>query len=206
MAGVEEDLGCDMKWVNCTEEEKLKAYRKATGGRDCFDVSDLADDEDEVKGSEVPEDDGTMWNFQTCTSLIFVIGFSENSMFPVIKDNTYQYSLRQLQKDCMEEFGVTPRPHELVDELGFDDLVGNGASRILFTNGLRDMWSGGGILEDLSDSLLAITFENGAHHSDLTHEGPSDADTEDIRAGFTRITEILEGWIAEIKSESSSSS
>jgi hypothetical protein len=84
---------------------------------------------------------------------------------------------------------------------GFDDLVKQGASRILFTNGLQDMWSGGGILKDLSDSLLAITFENGAHHSDLTHEGPTDKDTEDIKEGFVLITDILGRWLDEIREE-----
>jgi hypothetical protein len=188
-----------MTTVNCTEEAKLEALQNKTGGRNCFDL----DDETEETDEKDEDDDGKMWNFQTCTNVIFVIGFSKMSMFPT-NHSSYENSLKQLNKDCLQEFGLAPRPHELVDEWGFDDLVARGASRILFTNGLQDMWAGGGILEDLSDSLLAITFENGAHHSDLSHEGPTDADTDDIKEGFAKITDILENWIFEIKSESSS--
>ena len=38
--------------------------------------------------------------------------------------------------------------------------------------------------------ILALKFENGAHHSDLTHKGPSEHDTEDIKEGFVKITNI----------------
>ena len=72
---------------------------------------------------------------------------------------------------------------------------------ILFTNGLNDGWSALSILEDLSDSLPVLNFPNGAHHSDLSHEGPSEQDTYDIKAGFVRIAEILASWLDEIKAE-----
>jgi lysosomal Pro-X carboxypeptidase len=67
---------------------------------------------------------------------------------------------------------------------------------------MQDMWSGGSYLEDLSDSILALNFENGAHHSDLSHVGPTEKDTDDIREGFIKITKILEKWLDEIKDES----
>ena len=61
------------------------------------------------------------------------------------------------------------------------------------------MWSGGSYLEDVSDTIIALNFENGAHHSDLSHVGPSENDTDDIRDGFVEITSILEKWLNEIK-------
>jgi hypothetical protein len=195
---VEEDLGCDMATVNCTSKELRQQVRNETGGRTCFDLSTQRGSDDDTEKEEDEDDDGKMWNFQTCTNLIFVIGFSANSMFAA-HNSTYEGQLEVLKKDCYDEFGVIPRPHELVSEWGFDDLVKQGASRILFTNGLRDMWSGGSILEDLSDSILALNFENGAHHSDLSHQGPSDADTDDIKEGFIQIADILEKWIDEIR-------
>lgn len=204
---LEDAKGCDMLQVTCDADADMKAIKEA--GRDCFDMGgaedesgDLGDDKSgddtATADSPPPFDDGRMWEFQTCTNVIFLAGFSETSMFPA-----YNASYEDLTKECHETFGttVTPRPYELVDMWGFDDLVKQGASRILFTNGLQDMWSGGGILEDLSDSLLAITFENGAHHSDLTHEGPTDKDTEDIKEGFVLITDILGRWLDEIREE-----
>jgi pimeloyl-ACP methyl ester carboxylesterase len=201
LQGVEQEDGCDMATVDCDPKQELKEVQNETGRHNCFDIStQLSSDDDAEEEEEAADDDGKMWNFQTCTSLIFVIGFSETSMFAT-RNSTYEDQLEALKKDCYEQFGegATPRPHELVDEWGFDDLVKQGASRILFTNGLEDMWSGGSIMEDLSPSLLALNFENGAHHSDLSHQGPSDADTDDIKEGFVQIAAILENWLDEIR-------
>ena len=66
---------------------------------------------------------------------------------------------------------------------------------------MQDMWSGGSYSESLSDSIIALNFENGAHHSDLSHVGPSQDDTEDIRQGFITITNILAKWLDEIRAE-----
>jgi len=145
-------------------------------------------------------DDGFMWNFQTCSILIFRAGQSVNSMFP-----PHKATWDELTKGCREQYGpeITPRPWELVEMWGFDDLVHKAnASRILFTNGDQDMWSGGSYREDLSNDLLALNFENGAHHSDLRHVLPSEDDTEDIRRGHAQIKQILGTWIDEVKRES----
>lgn len=142
--------------------------------------------------------DGKMWDFQLCTTLVDPIGFGPDSMFP---DRKWTYE--DLTKYCQSRYGkqVVPQPYALVRNLGFDDLIGNGASRILFTNGMQDMWSGGSYLESLSDSIIVLNFENGAHHSDLSHVGPSQDDTEDIRQGFITITNILSKWLDEIRAE-----
>jgi hypothetical protein len=115
-------------------------------------------------------------------------------MFPV-----RERSLEWLTDHCQSRFGVTPQPYGLVDEWGFNDLVAGGASRILFTNGLNDGWSVLSVLESLSNSIVAINFPNGAHHSDLSHEGPSAEDTEDIKHGFSQITNLLSFWLEGMK-------
>jgi lysosomal Pro-X carboxypeptidase len=89
-----------------------------------------------------------------------------------------------------------------VQEWGFDDLVKANASRILFTNGLKDGWSVGGIQQNISERIIALNFENGAHHSDLSGQGPSNADTDDIKTGFASITHILGVWLNEVQPRS----
>mmetsp|Transcript_39287 Transcript_39287/g.57798 ORF Transcript_39287/g.57798 Transcript_39287/m.57798 type:complete len:525 (-) Transcript_39287:244-1818(-) len=137
---------------------------------------------------------GHMWDFQTCSLLVEKIGFSESSMFP-----KRLWSINWLTNHCWNRYAIVPKPYLLVEKWGFNDLVSRGASRILFTNGLNDGWSVGAIKQDLSASILALNFINGAHHSDLSHEGPSEDDTIDIQNGYTRITGILGDWLEGIK-------
>jgi hypothetical protein len=64
---------------------------------------------------------------------------------------------------------------------------------------LQDGWSVGAVKTNLSDSLLALNFPNGAHHSDLSHLGPNPDDTDDIKAGYNSIAHILGKWLDEVK-------
>lgn len=138
---------------------------------------------------------GEIWDWQTCTLLVEALGFSNSSMFP-----PRPWTMEWLNRHCDSRFGVTPDPYRLVRTWRFDDLRdGANATKILFTNGLNDGWSVGGIMSNLSDSLLAINFENGAHHSDLSGNGPSEEDTDDIRQGYGIIRGILSSWINEIQ-------
>jgi hypothetical protein len=141
--------------------------------------------------------DGESWDFQTCTLLVEAIGFSStrnSSMFP-----PRDWSLDWLTQHCRRRFGVTPMPYEVVRRWKFDDLAANNVTRILFTNGENDGWSVGGFPQNLSSSLLVLNFPNGAHHSDLSGQGPTDADSEDIKEGFRSIEMFLGSWLDEIR-------
>jgi hypothetical protein len=52
------------------------------------------------------------------------------------------------------------------------------------------VWSVASHLEDLSDTILALNFPNGTHHSDLGHDWPLN-DTEDIEKGHDQSVEIF---------------
>ena len=184
------------------EEEAEYPGLAGDDDRECFDLSIFLPDGNNPRiatsdwSGSGGGNDGKMWDFQLCTTLVDPIGFSSESMFP-----TRKWTYDDLTKYCLLRYGeeVTPQPFALATNLGFSDLIGIGASHILFTNGLQDMWSGGSYLEDVSDTIIALNFENGAHHSDLSHVGPSENDTDDIRDGFVEITSILEKWLNEIK-------
>jgi len=144
---------------------------------------------------------GEIWDLQTCTFLVERIGFSPRSMFP-----NRPWTMDWLRSHCAARFGVEPKPFEYRKRWRFDDLVkGANATRILFTNGLNDGWSVGGIKEDLSDSILALNLETGAHHSDLSHQGPTEADTKEVKKAFRKISKILDNWLDEVKRESRAS-
>ncbi|KAL7575076.1 hypothetical protein ACA910_000447 [Epithemia clementina (nom. ined.)] len=149
---------------------------------------------------------GESWDYQTCTLLVEAIGFAGSSdllaadhgggdMFP-----PRPWSLDWLTQHCQTRFGVTPRPHDLAQAWGFGDLVRcTNASHILFTNGLNDGWSVSGIQQNLSDTLVALNFPNGAHHSDLWGR-VVDQDTPDIVDGVRRIQQLLGTWLEELPS------
>lgn len=140
---------------------------------------------------------GESWDFQTCSLLVEAIGFSNASMFP-----PRPWTREWLFQHCQSRFGVTPQPNLLASQWHFDNLIETNASRILFTNGLNDGWSVGSILHNISDTIVSLNFKNGAHHSDLSHIGPSAQDTNDIREGFDQIQKILGLWLNDVRNVS----
>lgn len=45
---------------------------------------------------------------------------------------------------------------------------------LLFSNGMLDPWSAGGVTKNITDSLVAVLIEDGAHHLDLRHKNTLD--------------------------------
>ena len=139
-------------------------------------------------------DNGASWDFETCSLLVEQIGMSGITDMFLPRD----WTLDWMNDHCTARFGVVPRPYELADLWGFSsDRLAGVASRIIFTNGLNDGWSAGGILVNLSDTLLAFNMPNGAHHSDINHLWPDPAtDTPDVTATREAVASIIEQWLA----------
>ncbi|KAJ0039637.1 hypothetical protein Pint_27828 [Pistacia integerrima] len=66
-------------------------------------------------------------------------------------------------------------------------------SNIIFSNGLLDPWSGGSVLHNISDTIVALVTEEGAHHIDLRPSTPEDPAWL-IEQRETEI-KLIEGWI-----------
>ena len=133
---------------------------------------------------------GLIWDFQSCT-LIPQCGMSDESMFP-----PRPWTLEWLTQHCQDRFGYTPVQDALKKEFRFDDL--SNVTRMLFTNGINDGWSIASITDNVSESVLAVNMVNGAHHSDLSHTGPSDSDTDDVKAAHVVIGNLVEQWLDEV--------
>ncbi len=61
------------------------------------------------------------------------------------------------------------------------------------SNGKLDPWSGGGFLKSVSDSVVAILIEDGAHHLDLRSSNP--ADPKSVIKARKKEKEYIEKWI-----------
>ncbi|CAK9150486.1 unnamed protein product [Ilex paraguariensis] len=152
------------------------------GNQPCYDVNENNDDSETDVG----------WGWQTCSEMVMPIGRGSNdTMFPLASLYLKQYS-----EDCKNIYGVPPRPHWVTTYYGGYNIklvLHRFASNIIFSNGLRDPYSSGGVLEDISDNVLAVYTVNGSHCLDILPARESDPRWLVMQR--KREVEIIEGWI-----------
>ncbi|KAJ4832088.1 hypothetical protein Tsubulata_037647 [Turnera subulata] len=159
--------------------EGVSVYYNHTGKVDCFE---LDDDPHGLDG----------WNWQACTEMVMPMsGGKDTSMFP-----TYDFNYSSFQEDCWNTFGVNPRPRWITTEFGGHDIntaLRTFGSNIIFSNGLLDPWSGGSVLHNISDTVVALVTKEGAHHIDLRPWTPEDPDWL-VEQRETEV-KLIQGWI-----------
>ena len=109
----------------------------------------------------------------------------------------YTFSLANLTRLCQAYYGVTPDVHRLETWTGGYGLTApaTGHSNIIFSNGKRDPWHGGGFLlpSDAVPGGAVFVMEETAHHQDLRLPHPADPqELQEVREHEER---ILRGWI-----------
>jgi lysosomal Pro-X carboxypeptidase len=109
--------------------------------------------------------------------------------------NCSNWDITSQADGCRSQWGVTPRPEWANVMLGGKRI--KGASNIVFSNGMQDPWHGGGILQNISDTVVAITIPDGAHHIDLMFTDPADAEFGDIAAAREFERAFMRQWVAE---------
>lgn len=167
----------------------MNVYYNYSGKLSCFDLND---DPHGLSG----------WDWQSCTEMVMPLSIRENTLLP-----QYNWEFKDLESWCLEKFGVKPKQHWIVEEFGGQDIkavLKRFGSNIVFSNGLVDPWSGGGVLTDISDSIVALVTEEGAHHLDLRA-----ANAEDpvwlIEQRFAEVQHIHK-WLREYTSDRHTSS
>ncbi|KAL9351402.1 hypothetical protein Peur_054082 [Populus x canadensis] len=132
------------------------------------------------------------WTWQTCSELVIPIGRGSNdTMFPA-----EPFDLKEYIEECKSAFGVPPRPHWITTYYGghhFKEVLRRFGSNIIFSNGLRDPCSSGGVLENISDSILAVYTTTGAHCMDILPATIGDPDWVVLQRNIE--IEIINGWI-----------
>ncbi|XP_002523754.2 lysosomal Pro-X carboxypeptidase [Ricinus communis] len=153
------------------------------GDRSCYDVN----------GYNHPTDATSLaWRWQTCSELVMPIGHERNTMFP-----TSPFNLNSYTQKCKALYGVLPQPHWVTNYYGGHDLkliLHRFASNIIFSNGLKDPYSSGGVLENISDSIVAISTVNGSHCLDIQQTQPTDPHWLVMQRKAE--IEIIQGWIS----------
>ncbi|XP_071721304.1 uncharacterized protein [Rutidosis leptorrhynchoides] len=159
----------------------ISVYYNYTGEAECFELDD--------------DPYGTMgWNWQACTEMVMPMSSNRNSsMFP-----EWEFNFSSYAQTCWDEFRVIPRPTWITTQFGGHDyksVLKTFGSNIIFSNGLLDPWSGGGVLENISDSVVALVTQKGAHHLDLRAATNDDPDwLVEQRASEV---DLIEGWLVD---------
>ncbi|CAA3021272.1 lysosomal Pro-X carboxypeptidase-like [Olea europaea subsp. europaea] len=176
----------DPKTGNNTFEKLYGAaniYYNYTGNATCFNLDDDSD----------PHGLGG-WTWQACTEMIMQTdGSNAESIFPESEE-----SYEDRVEFCNYEFKIEPRPYWITTEFGGHNIqrvLKRFGSNIIFFNGLRDPWSGGGVLKDISKSIIAIVAKEGAHHVDLRFS--TDEDPKWLREVRRREVHIISKWLSQ---------
>lgn len=160
----------------------VNIYYNYSGTATCFDLNDDSD----------PHGLGG-WTWQACTEMIMPTdGNNKQSIFP-----PSEWSYTDRASFCNDYFDVEPRPNWISTEFGGYDIkrvLKRFGSNIIFFNGLRDPWSGGGVLKSISRSIIAIVAEKGAHHVDLRFS--SSEDPEWLRNVRKREVKTIGKWLS----------
>ncbi|KAH7542070.1 hypothetical protein FEM48_Zijuj02G0034400 [Ziziphus jujuba var. spinosa] len=133
------------------------------------------------------------WGWQKCSEMVMPMYRSNATMF----EPERPFNLTVFIKNCNATYGVLPRPNWVPLYYGLYDMklvLKNFGSNIIFSNGLKDPYSIGGVLESISDSILAIHTANGSHCLDI--EGKKESDPEWLVKQRETIVKIIEAWIA----------
>jgi pimeloyl-ACP methyl ester carboxylesterase len=115
-----------------------------------------------------------IWDFMVCTGALI----NEQPYFPATGPPADMFLPQpawprsKMDAYCQSTYGKTPRWGELYMSLGLDAIPAS--SNIIFANGLLDPWHSGGVLQNVSDSILALIIPEGGHHLDLFFSTPQD--------------------------------
>ncbi|GIL59446.1 hypothetical protein Vafri_14127, partial [Volvox africanus] len=140
--------------------QAVGVYYNHTGDVLCFDP---------LGGTDPDSDhDASFWDFQWCAEML--MPFSKDGERDMFWEEPFD--LQAAIAACNQSWGITPRPLWATTEWGGRRIASG--SNIVFSNGLLDPWHGGGVLEDISDSMPAVIIPEGAHHLDLMFSHPDD--------------------------------
>ncbi|XP_015116331.1 lysosomal Pro-X carboxypeptidase [Diachasma alloeum] len=135
--------------------EAIKLFAKNFAETGCIDLPELNIHE-------------ILWFYQQCSEMsIYQCADGISDMFEFIPAD-----FGRVARLCEELFYVRPQADLACKIYGCSDF--SMTSNIIFSNGLLDPWHTGGILKNVSDSVIAVIIPEGAHQLDLAGSHPGD--------------------------------
>ncbi|XP_023170894.2 lysosomal Pro-X carboxypeptidase [Drosophila hydei] len=157
----------------------LAVYTNYTGSTKCLDYND---------SNAGANYDSKGWDIQSCNQMVMpMCANSSDTMF-----RTSNWDFKEVSDKCYKQFHITPKAYDIVLRYGGRDL--EAASNIIFSNGLLDPWSGGGVLSAPNNQIHVIILPEGAHHLDLRQSNP--LDPASVTSARQKEAEIIAQWIS----------
>ncbi|XP_024890645.1 lysosomal Pro-X carboxypeptidase [Temnothorax curvispinosus] len=129
------------------------------------------------------------WDYQTCTEMVLPICTDGiNDMFEPAEWNIGDYN-----NTCFKRYSVSSQPYLVCEQYGCGNFTS--ASNIVFSNGLLDPWTSGGVLRNLSESVISMLMPDAAHHLDLRATNSKDPYSVLLTRKFHRHS--ITKWIEE---------
>ncbi|XP_075226337.1 lysosomal Pro-X carboxypeptidase [Lycorma delicatula] len=131
------------------------------------------------------------WDFQACSQMIMpMCSNGVNDMFELDKWNLTEYVT-----NCEEDYKIKPKPYFIIKQYGGKHL--EASSNIIFSNGLLDPWSSGGVLRNVSKTSVAVIIPEGAHHLDLRESNKLDPPSVQVARKYYK--QVFRQWITEFR-------
>lgn len=131
---------------------------------------------------------GDAWDIQTCNQMVMPMCNTAETMF-LVKEWNFK---KELEK-CRNKFHIEPKLNDISLRYGGKNL--RFTSNIIFSNGLLDPWSGGGVLQTDNYKIDIIIIPEGAHHLDLRSSNPKDPAS--VVMAREEESRIINKWISE---------
>lgn len=160
-------------------KKAINVYFNFTGTANCLNYSSAFDSNDIG---------GAAWDIQTCNQMVMPMCNTKETMFRI-----KEWNFKKEVEKCKTKFHIEPKLNDITLRYGGQNL--RDTSNIIFSNGLLDPWSGGGVLQSDNDKIYIIIIPEGAHHLDLRSSNSKDPASV-VQARNTE-SEIIGKWIQE---------
>lgn len=181
-------VACEFMNINSTDPATLfLAFKNAVGvfynvtnDVGCYDIHGSVNN---ATAREI-----LYWSYIYCTEIMVPIG--QNGITDMFWSAPWNVTAKM--EFCKQLWGVETRIDWMYQTYGgYEGL--NASSNIFFSNGEMDPWHSGGVLVNISDTLLASLMPEAAHHLDLMFSNPFDPPSVTTTRQMQR--DAIQGWI-----------
>lgn len=141
------------------------------------------------------DDGGIAWSVQSCSEIVTPICTSDSDMFEATATQG-SFNMSEFVEQCHYYYNVTPNYSYMRTELLGEDI--SSLSNVIFSNGLRDPWSSGGVLSTDNPDIDVIVISDACHHEDLRGSHVNDS-LATVQARREEVA-IIARWIEQHRS------